>query len=264
MEPLTHIIRESSSSFESLALTVAAMLRDLKALTVPKERLHLHQDILYSGAALPQGSVEYLRAAMRLCDIPEPPNISYPDALREFLGREVWQSIKRDLLTFQQPVFVKPQETKLFTGFVCHPQTAPAFLDEYDAEQWTTLCALPEDTPLWFSEPVEFLSECRFYVQNGKILGWARYDQHGAEDAPCAEPAVVQSAVDAWTSQGGCPAVFSLDFGVCPNGKTLLIDANDGWALGLYGQALSPTQYLDFLACRWSELLLQARAHQVI
>ena len=48
------------------------------------------------------------------------------------------------------------------------------------------------------------------------------------------------------------PAGYSLDFGLTDTGKTLLIEVNDGYALGSYG--LFYIDYAKLLAARWAEL----------
>lgn len=49
------------------------------------------------------------------------------------------------------------------------------------------------------------------------------------------------------------PAGCSLDFGVTNDGRTLLIEMNDGMALGSYG--LSDIAYALLLIARWCELI---------
>lgn len=48
------------------------------------------------------------------------------------------------------------------------------------------------------------------------------------------------------------PAGCALDFGVTEDGRTLLIEMNDGYSLGFYG--LEPALYARVLAARWAEL----------
>lgn len=43
-----------------------------------------------------------------------------------------------------------------------------------------------------------------------------------------------------------------LDFGVTSDGRTLLIEMNDGYSLGAYG--LEPELYAKLLTARWAEL----------
>ena len=48
------------------------------------------------------------------------------------------------------------------------------------------------------------------------------------------------------------PAAYAIDFGVTDDGRTLLIEVNDGYALGSYG--LFYPDYSKLLSARWAEL----------
>ena len=48
------------------------------------------------------------------------------------------------------------------------------------------------------------------------------------------------------------PEGFAMDFGVTDDGRTLLIEVNDGYSLGTYG--LEATLYARLLSARWAEL----------
>ena len=82
------------------------------------------------------------------------------------------------------------------------------------------------------------------------ILGSARYDSEGHDDAPSPCLDVVRACV----ATMGLGHPYVLDFGVLANGETALVEANDAFAIGLYRGALSPRQYLAFLQARWSFL----------
>jgi hypothetical protein len=107
---------------------------------------------------------------------------------------------------------------------------------------------------------VRFLSETRLYVLGGQVIGQARYDQDGADDAPEASVleaarAIVLLARSASTGAAGRDNVHcSIDLGVLDTGATALVECNDAWALGLYGRSLHPTHYLALLASRWRQL----------
>jgi len=61
------------------------------------------------------------------------------------------------------------------------------------------------------------------------------------------DPAVVEAAY-----APEAPAAFALDVGVTAAGATLVVEVNDGHALGAYG--LMPLAYARFLAVRWAQL----------
>ena len=48
------------------------------------------------------------------------------------------------------------------------------------------------------------------------------------------------------------PKGYAIDFGVTADGKTVLIEVNDGYALGSYG--LMEIDYAKLLSARWAEL----------
>lgn len=49
------------------------------------------------------------------------------------------------------------------------------------------------------------------------------------------------------------PAGYGIDFGVTADRRTLLVEVNDGYALGCYG--LQHDLYAQLLSARWSELV---------
>ena len=93
-------------------------------------------------------------------------------------------------------------------------------------------------------------------------MGAARYDQDGAEDAPSPDTSAVKAAAAAMRarfmdSRGHeCPQGYALDFGVLADGRTALVEANDGWSLGLYGgsRSITPSTYLQLLWDRWQQI----------
>jgi hypothetical protein len=97
------------------------------------------------------------------------------------------------------------------------------------------------------SEVVEFTSEWRFYVLRGVVVGVGHY---AGDPLVFPDPAVVRSAVTDFA--GGCPAAYGLDFGVSA-GRTLLVEANDAYAIGVYG--LPPPVFAEMLEARWLELV---------
>lgn len=51
----------------------------------------------------------------------------------------------------------------------------------------------------------------------------------------------------------GAPAGYAADFGVTGDGRTLLVEINDGYPLGCYG--LQHNLYAQLLSARWAELV---------
>lgn len=254
------VLRQLVSSSETRAVVQACMLLDIQVRPCAQNRFSEHAQELAKGQVLPVGDVGYVQGAMRATGIEPPQSLSYPSPLHGYLHRRVWQAPIGDALEIAKnqggAVFVKPFAVKQFTGFVYRPSLELSKLRPADLEQTEILHQLVESVPhelAWFSEPVKFVSEHRYYVCNGAIWGHARYDTEEAEDAPAPDYLTVEKAAAAW-QQEGAPASYALDFGVLSDGKTALVEANDAWAIGLYANALSPVRYLHFLAARWNEL----------
>lgn len=186
-------------------------------------------DVVVGGVGVVRGA---LRALGR--DVPE---IDYPGELEPFLGRRVWRSTIRTVSSRADawPVFVKSVQGKLFTGRLV------------DAEKDLVACGMcGEDTEVYCSEPVAFVAEWRCFVMRGQILDVRPY--RGSWRARF-DPRVIEEAVDAYS---GAPAGCGMDFGVTEDGRTLLVEVNDGYELGSYG--LEHHAYVRLLSARWAEL----------
>lgn len=180
---------------------------------------------------------ESLRALKHLaCALPAVD--TYPDALKDFLGRKIWTSTIDVIASAPDkwPVFVKPREdSKNFTGVLVR------------STRDLVGCGDPmRDAPVWCAEPVNFLSEWRCFIRYGSILDVRRYK---GDWRVSPDPKIIETAVAAWTEK---PRGGALDFGVDDKGRTLLVEANDGFALGSYG--LLSRDYARLLSARWTQL----------
>ena len=170
---------------------------------------------------------------------------SYPECLLPFLGRRIWSTTCVQLLrsassqTFV-PFFVKPKNrTKLFTGFVI----------ESDADL-LSLNHFPKDTELNCSEVVHFVSEYRVYVIGSEIAGM---DWYAGSEQPAPDKTVIENAITIYGASENAARAYALDFGVTETGETLLIEWNDGFALGCY--AMDRKSYTQLVLTRWEQLL---------
>lgn len=196
---------------------------------------------------MPVGSVEFVNWYMELAGIEKPRFECYPWETSKFITRDIFHAHAQDVLVFNHDCFVKPHALKLFNGFVVR---FDGVYDEHDQEQFNILKANPHAL-VYVSEVVKFLSEWRYYVADGKIIGEARYDADGQDDALSPDLTIVQAAVDAMSANH---KFYTLDFGVLEDGKTELVEANDAWAIGLYGDAMSAKDYANWLINRWQEI----------
>lgn len=183
------------------------------------------------------GGITTIRKKMTDWGIPLP-EYNYPDELEQYLGRKVWSDTLNAVLSDKTkwPVFMKPVKNKVFVGFVLRC--------ENDIPK---LRAAKKDEPVLCSTPVEFLSEWRVFVRYGKICDVKLYrgDWRYVYDAE-----LIEQAVQAYKDS---PAGYAVDFGVTEDGRTLLIEINDGYSLGCYG--MEPVEYARLLSARWSELV---------
>lgn len=166
------------------------------------------------------------------------PPLDYPEELKPFLGRKIWKSTLFTITSHSElwHVFVKPvTDVKRFRGTV---------LDKSD--DLVKLGGGLDDIDVWCSEKVNFLSEWRLWVLNGKIAGLNFY--RGRWDV-FPDTDILKEAVRAYRS---APSAYALDFGVTDENKTLLIEVSDGYALSSFG--LNPELYVRILQTRWEEL----------
>ena len=180
---------------------------------------------------IPVGSVEFVKKYCLLNDITLPDNISYPSELKEFLNREVWSGTYNEVKMEQ---FCKPKNTKSFTGGI-----------RADIEE-----QVKDNEPVWISDKVCFSSEWRFYILNKKILGYSRYDSGDNEQQPNVK--AVEEMISLYLSS---PVGYCLDVGVV-DGKTTLVEANDGWSLGYYRWGnMKGEDYIKLITARWLEIV---------
>lgn len=184
------------------------------------------------------GGIEAVRLALSSLGYAQPVNFDYPACLEPIFHRQV----KRSVLAYlgeTMPVFVKPYgEHKLFPGHT---------VSKYRDLIRTASCA--EDTEVWMSGLVEFVSEYRYSVNRGKIVGAGCYNGD-----PTIHPntEVIRWSVDTFEASGGAPIAYNMDLGVLSTGETALVEVNDGFAFGPYG--LDPIKHSGMLEDRWSEM----------
>lgn len=182
------------------------------------------------------GYVDDVRSMLYKHDIVAP-ELDYPEELTAYLGRKVWKS--RLSVIANNPenwnVFIKPVEDKKFTGIVVRSTKDLVGCGTYG-----------DDPEIFCSEIVKFVAEWRCFVRFGNILDVRRYrgDWRLHFDS-----GVVQEIVDQFNT---APKGYSVDIGLTDKGETLLIEVNDGYALGHYG--LNSLDYAKLLSARWSEL----------
>jgi hypothetical protein len=182
-----------------------------------------------------QGTVKFFQA----CGVDTPKYIGYPDQLKKYLGRKIEETtfgnLGRDF-----PYFVKPSnEVKMFTGDIVSNDRHLEYLVSFDG--------CKEQTPVIKSEVVEFITEYRAFVSYGKIYGIKHYK---GDFLKFIDASVLDKMVDDFTD---CPSAFTLDIGLTEDGRTLLVEVNDMWAIGSYG--MDGREYALLCARRMKEIL---------
>lgn len=187
------------------------------------------------------GSISFVQTALNKLDFEIPEHIDYPGCLSKFYGRKITEStidkIANNLELWN--VFVKPRhKLKKFTGR--HIKTTYDLIGCGDIDA---------DVPIWVSEPVEFISEWRVFVRYKEILGVKLYkgDWRNQYDYK-----IIEEAVNLYEN---APAGYAIDFGLTADGRFLIVEVNEGYAIGSYG--LFYIDYAKLISARWAEMTQQ-------
>ena len=183
------------------------------------------------------GNIDFVESALRLLKLPVPQPDYYPKQLEWFLGRKIWKGELSELDGMTQyPFFVKPQTHKIFDGMVVKNRT--------DKDK---VWFVPRGADVWFLECVDFISEYRIFVSEGKILGAKNYL---GDWSVAPNKKLIENAIERYSFS---PISYSLDVGITPDGNTRLVEVNDFYALGNYG--LDPRLYAEGIKNRWDEMV---------
>ncbi len=183
------------------------------------------------------GGAVAVRMALKQINVAAPSPLNVPVPLLLYAGRRLWDTRLGDLRRqCEFPLFVKPlTETKSFAGSVISQNS-----------DLGRLAHLDDEIMLQASEVVDFVSEWRYFVHRHAIVGLAHYRGDWSRTP---DPSIVRRAVEEYHE---APAAFCLDFGVTPTNRTLLVEANDAFALGPHG--LDAVTYAKMLEDRWVEI----------
>ncbi len=208
------------------------------------EKKLLRRQLALDRKAFVGGTIPVMREALRQIgfELAEPQD--YPECLRQFLQRRIWESSVAQVVAHiengGEPVFVKPKgRAKRFTGFVMESIEDMAQLEGTSRRQ-----------PVWCSDVVTWKSEWRFYVTDGLVVDRRRYT--GYPDV-LPDESIVQACLTALAESGQGTAGYGLDFGVLGDGRTAVVEWNDGLGLGSYG--VDDDLYAELVLARWNEAL---------
>jgi hypothetical protein len=181
------------------------------------------------------GTVEYVKEALRLLNIPVPklPRNSNRDSLLLTLKEalELRESSNTN-------IFIKPVETKIFTGFV------------HEGYNYSCIKDVSPDTKVRVYDvfPSTILTEWRAYVHKHEVIHISNYS---GDFFLLPNREYVESIVRC--NKADFPVAYSLDVGVLADGSNVVIEYNDFWALGNYG--CPNWLYIRCLIDRWREIV---------
>jgi len=190
-----------------------------------------------------RAGVEAIRVLLARAGRPPPPVFDLPHSLSQWIGRFTWETTMGEVrnqvdseVSFN-PFHIKPLlHHKLFKGTVV-----------YGLRDLIATASLPDDTAVLAQQRIEFVSEWRVSILRNKILNVAHYK---GDPLRFPDVATVQSAIEAFTER---PIAFGMDWGITAAGQTLLVEVNDGYALGNVGLGGMP--YTAMIEARWRELM---------
>lgn len=154
-------------------------------------------------------------------------------------GRRFKVESKSKFLEYYEmyPYFIKPHDKhKAFPAF--------AAKDRGDVLMY----ANDFDGYFLISNVLDIVSEYRFYINKKRIIGAKHYL---GDVLFFPDPDFIKTAVE-YSTEILPHLSYSLDFGVLRTGETVLIEAQDGWAIGNYG--LEPYDYFKFVKDRWLQI----------
>ncbi len=192
---------------------------------------------------LVNGGIGIVRKAFEILQIEQPHMDDFPpDEILPYYGRKMWKGtmgeVRERIEYNKEHVFIKPlRDQKAFTGMVTNDSI----------HCLGTIAKFENDFELLFSEPVNFLCEYRLFIHHGRIMGAPNYK--GRLDK-IIDFDVARGVLKAWEKQ---PVAFSLDMGLTDDGKTLIVEINDAFALGNYG--LPSQLYAKLVIDRWCEIV---------
>jgi len=191
------------------------------------------------------GHVNICRQIWKNFKIKEPDVPDYPEVLEHYFGRKIWKcqlwqfyNLLKENENFGKTYFVKPVKNKIFTGYTC-----------VTVQDLNQIGHVSYSTNVYVSTYVKFDAEYRAYVYKNKIVDVFRY--WGDNWQTVIDRVTVEKMVSLLSDM---PVFYSLDFAVDNLGRTLLVEINDGYALGNYG--LAPVDYAKMTMDRFQEIVL--------
>lgn len=188
------------------------------------------------------GSVEATCLFFAKCGIEVPRYLGYPDQLKEHFHRNIRATTFGKLVDVKPPYFIKPKNgVKSFTGCLVKDIKSHQFIRDYYPE-------VSDDTEIYLSEPIEFISEYRCFIHKGVLKGIQWY---AGDFTVFPNTFTIHQMVKDFKD---CPVSYTLDVGIydIAHSKTALVEINDMWAIGSYG--FDAKQYVRMVIDRFQEI----------
>ncbi|EGR2227645.1 DUF4343 domain-containing protein [Vibrio parahaemolyticus] len=209
---------------------------------------YVSEDDIESISSIPEvslfvGSVEGTRMALDALGKNLPLPNYYPEALTKFLGRHIEVGTIANVISriaSGERVFAKPvDQWKSWTGQVFS-----------ESEGFSILSQLDKSTKVWLAEEIEFESEFRVYVTNGKVVSIDQYS--GDVDREINTDSITE-AIGLLKNDDYHTDTYAFDWGLTKSGDLLLVEMNDAFAMGKYFK-ISNKEYYEFLHARWQSM----------
>ncbi|MCR5608382.1 MAG: ATP-grasp domain-containing protein [Lachnospiraceae bacterium] len=174
----------------------------------------------------------------------------YPEVLNKYLGRKVWKDTINNISSHEEKwsagYFVKPVRNKAFTGKIIS-----------SIKDLIGCGSCYEDYEVIVSEPIDILAEWRCFIRYDKIMDvrpygsishteYEGYKYHYDAD-------VLEAMINDFKTWEERPTACSMDICYTKDGRTLLVEVNDAYALGCYG--LPGLLYAKLISARWSQVM---------
>jgi hypothetical protein len=215
MEKIKFAIKRGWSSKETQILALYAALERTIILNYFQRPDDVPKD------HIPTGSIQWVTSVLGYT----PKQNNYPEFLRSVLGRHVWETMTWPL---QPNIFVKPSDIP----------------KRFEARITNGTYRGKKKPPYWCSEYIDFVDEWRYYVVNGVVIHAGWYDGFNEEkNAPIFNETLIPV--------GWCGVI---DMGMTSDGRFLLVEAGEPYAVGWYGSLRDGELYSKFLIEGWKYL----------
>jgi len=198
-------------------------------------------DLPLSRSTLVAGGIRTVESAMRQIGMLVPKANNLPDELFNYFGR----SVTKTTLGAVRAQWQNSTPNNCFLKPLNRNKQFPA-IALFDADDLAVVDSHSDTTGVIVSDYVLFESEWRVFVVNSEIIGLSHY-QGNCFVFPSA--GTIRSAIQDFSN---APAGYGIDFGVLSNGKTVLVEANEGYSLGSY--SLNSVDYSRLIEARWVEI----------